>query len=171
MKKRVIIRFMMILMAILLGSMYYGVDLFNESSNDINFDDSLYTFDEFRDGDYVDFDMRNLKDLERIIVFPYYNSNTPLEEQKGIVVLSNEKDYEKILNSFRSFTMKSENKLDYSGDLTYVKMIIEIDDDNFYDISIINNSIDVYLNRVWFNQDVYYSDYNYEEFIRNELAK
>lgn len=170
MNKRYINRFTIILMTILIASIYYGVDLFDNTSDVLNYNDSLFQFDEFREGEYIDFDIRELESLKRIIIFPYYSSNTPLEEQKGVIVLSNSEEYHEILDSFNSLTMKSENKLDYSGDSTYVKMIIEVDEDNFYEISIVDDTIDVLYNRIWFNKEVYYSDYNYEEYIRNEVA-
>ncbi|QSX06703.1 hypothetical protein JYG23_04415 [Sedimentibacter sp. zth1] len=53
MKKGIIIRFLLILLAIFLGCIYNKINIFDESSNDIDFNDSLYKFDEFRDGDYV----------------------------------------------------------------------------------------------------------------------
>jgi len=159
-------------MTIIIGSIYYGVNLFDTTtSNGLDYSDSLFQFDEIKDGEYIDFDIRELESLERIIIFPYYNSKTPLEDQKGVAVLLNSDEYDDILESFSRFTMKSENYLDFSGDLTYVKVIIEIDEDKFYDLSIIDNTINVLYNRIWFNKKIYYSDYNYEEFIRSKLDK
>ncbi len=171
MKKKYASKFMFVVLAILLLSIYYGVEIVGKSTNNLDLNVPLPLCDlsdELRDGEYASFDMRDWKTLERITIFPYYSPAIPLEEQEGIVVLSNESEYKNILNSFQNLEVAS-GWFDLTGDFPDVRMVIETDKDNFYDVIIKDNFIHVWSNRIWSNSKTYAPDCDYAEFIRNEI--